>query len=611
LIAALGRAILGLVIDLRVPRALALSATCLSLLSSCDGAVAPSDAGVDAGTPPTCADPATRWAFPSPRWEASGGLVVPDQDRAGDAVRAMGWEAELTAVAGWPRRPTWVVPLDRVATQADATKVRLAVREGDGWREVDAPFSVAVLEGEHLAVQPRDPFPAGAREVLIALEPGVAGEARALGVCDGAAAHEQAAAEWPGSQALELAMRLSIADATLPLARVRERVAASPALIVRAHEAVELASLGDAAPPPAAAPHFAPRIVRGQLDLPEYRAEGAPWTLDAEGAPIAQGTTSPAFVVALPSAGAAPYPTVLYQHGGGGSPIEVLQVGGALAEAGFAFVAIDLPEHGLRAPSSGGGELSFLDFESMQRTRENFRQTVADHLAVLGGFDALNEAIEAELAVAGALDPARTFYMGLSLGGVSGAMTTAVAHDLVASALFVGGGGYPELLRYGLFSVLATRILRGEEPRPTVMLAIVETIGDAGDPLAYAQEAEDRSATPTPILFLQAVDDALVSAASNDQLARAFGASLARPFDHEVEGLTPVDLPASDTFAWSEGEEAATRILVHAPMNEVPSGRRHGALIALDYAQAMVAHCFSGARDGEACEVIDTGFADR
>jgi pimeloyl-ACP methyl ester carboxylesterase len=537
--------------------------------------------------------------------------VVPEADRAGDAVRSIGWEAELEAVAAWPRRPTWVVPLDRAATQADASKVRLAVREGDGWREVDAPFAATVLEGEYLAVQPRDPFPAGAREVLLALEPGVAGDARALGVCDGAAAHAQAAAEWPGTQPIELAMRLAIADSTVPLAEVRERIAATPALVVREAEAVELASLGDAAPPPEAAPHFAARIVRGQLELPEYRAEGEPWTLDAEGAPIARGTTAPAFVVALPSAGAAPYPTVLYQHGGGGSPLEVLQVGGALAEAGFAFVAIDLPEHGLRAPASGGGELSFLDFESMQRTRENFRQTVADHLAVLGGFAALNAAIEDELAIAGALDPARTFYMGLSLGGVSGAMTTAVAHDLLASALFVGGGGYPELLRYGPFSVLATRILRGEEPRPTVMLAVVETIGDAGDPLAYAQAAEDRSAPPTSILFMQAVDDALVSAASNDQLARAFGASLARPFDHEVEGLTPVDLPASDTFAWTADGETATRVLVHAPMSEVPSGQRHGALIALAYAQAMVAHCFRGARDGEPCEIIDTGFAAR
>ena len=592
-------------------RLAALAALSLGLAASCDGGVTPADAGADAGPPLTCADPATRWAFPSPRWEASGGLVVPDQDRAGDAVRSIGWEAELEAVAGWPRRPTWIVPLDREATEADATKVRLAIRESDGWREVDAPFTATLLEGEHLAVQPRDPFPAGAREVLIALEPGVAGQARALGVCDGAAAHEQAAAEWPGARALELVMRLSIADATLPLSRLRERLAATPALIVREHEAVELTSLGDAAPPAAAAPHFAARIVRGQLELPEYRAEGGPWTLDADGGPIVQGTTSPGFVVALPSAGAAPYPTVLYQHGGGGSPIEVLQVGGALAEAGFAFVAIDLPEHGLRRPPTGGGELSFLDFESMERTRENFRQTVADHLAVLGGFEALNEAIEAELAIAGALDPARTFYMGLSLGGVSGAITTAVSRGLVASALFVGGGGYPELLRHGLFSVLAARILRGEEPRPTVMLAVVETIGDAGDPLAYAQAAEDRAAAPTPILFLQAVDDALVSAASNDQLARAFGASLARPFHHEVDGLSPVDLPASDTFAWAEGGEAATRVLVHAPMREVPAGQRHGALIALDYAQAMVTHCFRGARDGEPCEIIDTGFASR
>lgn len=598
---------------MRSLRSLAWIALVLSI--GCDGGTTPSDGGQtnDAGPPPRCADPSAQFVFPSPRWESSEGLVVPDQDAAGDAVRAQGWDDEIGAIDAWPRRPTLVLPLDRSATATDATRVHLAVRDGDAWREVDAPFSITLVTDRYVVVQPRDPFAPGVREVLIAFEDGVAGDARVLGACAGAdpdPAYASAASEWPSDQTLELAMHLAIADSSAPLAKLRDRLAATPVLDVAASEAVALTELGEDAPSAEMAPHFAPRIVRGQLSLPDYRpAGGGPMTLADDGAPMSVGTTGPAFVVALPATGSAPYPVILYQHGGGGSPTDIFDFGGTLAAAGFAFVAIDLPEHGLRGPAGGGGELDFLDFDSPQHTRENFRQTVADHLAVLAGFDALNATIQTALGVEGALDRSRTFYMGMSLGAVSGSMTTATARGLTASALFVGGAGYPELLRYGLFAVAAQRTLRGGEPRPSVMLAVVETIADASDPLAYAQAAEDRSARPTPILFLQAIGDPLIAAEASDQWARAYGASLARPFDHEALGMTAVDLPASDTFAWTSGGPAATRVLVHNPMVEVQPTARHGALILQGYAEELVARCFSSARDDGSCEVVDTGFA--
>jgi hypothetical protein len=252
----------------------------------------------------------------------------------------------------------------------------------------------------------------------------------------------------------------------------------------------------------------------------------------------------------------------------------------------------------------GGAELDFLQLDSPLATRENFRQAVADHLAVLNGLAALEATIEAELGVVDALDETRRFYMGMSLGAVSGSMTTASSRGLIASALFVGGAGYPELLTHGLFEVAAARVLRGVEPRPSTMLAILETIADAADPLAYGLAAEDASAR-TPILFLQAVNDPIISHEASEQWARAFGASLARPVDHATEGFTELDLPAQNNF------EGVTRVLVHNPMNEIVPSARHGALILTDYAQAMVTRCFVSARDEGGCEVTDTGFGSR
>ena len=604
-------------------RARALVALVTILMLACDPSSADPDAGtapdagpVDAGPPPTCADRATHFVFPSPFWESAAGLTTPTDDLGGDTVRAQGWDTELESIDAWPRRPSLVIPLDRPTDESaiDATLVHAAIFEADAYVAVDVAFHVE-LRGQSLVIQPRDPFPPGAMEVIVALEEGVAGDARPLGACDGDTVHRaytQAANGWPGGETIALAMRLRLADSSSPMLRLRERLEASPVLNVIDAAAVELADLGDDAPDVTMAPHFASPVLVGQLELPDYRdPDGGPMTLDADRGLHANGVTRPQVVVALPSTGAAPYPVVLYQHGGGGSPLDLFELGGQLAEAGFAFVAIDLPEHGLRGPAGGGSELDFLDFDSPQRTRENFRQTVADHLAVLSGLDALNASIEAKLSVVGALDATRTYYMGMSLGGVSGSMTAAVSRELDGAAVFVGGGGYPEMMSYGLFAVAAASILRGAEPRPSFMLAVVETIADAADPLAYALSAEDRDVRPTPMLFLQADGDPLIGAQANDQWARAFGASLARPTQHAVEAMVEVDLPISDTFRFAPGGEAATRVLVHNPMTEIAPAERHGGLVRTDYMQAMVTHCFTTLRDTGSCEVIDTGFAAR
>ena len=523
---------------------------------------------------PSCADPATRWAFPSPRFWSNTGLVVPDDDLAGDLVREVGWVDDLEAVTHWPRRPRIVVPLDGAADAADPSRVHLAITSSAGWSEVDAPFDAWIsTDGDdaYLVLQPRDPFPAGIDGVLIAIEAGAAGDARALAVCGTEQDHAANDEQWPGDQDVELFINLPVAHSSAAFDRLRERLDDEPVLVVREAEAM------------------APRVLRGLLDLPDYRVPGGAWALGADGAPAAAGTTSPGFIVTLPPDGEPPYPTILYQHGNGGEPLEVMNQE-ALADAGFAFVAIDLPEFNARAPADGLDVLSFLDFDSMARTRDNFRQTAADHLAVLAGFDALNDAIAAELEVDGALDRTRVFYMGNSLGAVSGGLTTAAARGLTASALFVGGGGYPELLSQGILAVLASPKLVGSDPRRETALAVVEAIGDAGDPIALAASAEDG----LPVLFFQAVEDALVATAASDQMARAYGARLARPLDHAVAGMDEVDLPATG------------RVLIQAPMNDVPVNDRHGLLILSDYAQELVVHCFTG----DPCEVIDTGFAD-
>ncbi|MHB8878386.1 MAG: hypothetical protein ACYC8T_32220, partial [Myxococcaceae bacterium] len=213
------------------------------------------------------------------------------------------------------------------------------------------------------------------------------------------------------------------------------------------------------------------------------------------------------------------------------------------------------------------------------------------------------------IGVAGALSADRAFYMGLSLGAISGSITFSVADRVDAAALFVGGAGFPELVSTGLFSLLMLDVLELPAERSAVVLGLLEALLAGADPLSYAQRAEDAAAPPRPALFMQAVGDPVVGPAPSDGWARAFGAHLALPRDHAVFGMTEVALPVSGNFAWSPGGAPATRILVQAPMAEVPVNERHGGLIMQGYSQEMVAHCLSGVLAGGACEVVDTGFA--
>ncbi len=111
---------------------------------------------------------------------------------------------------------------------------------------------------------------------------------------------------------------------------------------------------------------------------------------------------------------------------------------------------------------------------------------------------------------------------------------------------------------------------------------------DFDDPLAYAP-FESRSSAPRPVLFFEAIDDPIAANASTDQWARAFGADLAEPYHHAVEGMAAVSLPSSGGFAWP----IATRL----------SSPRATA-------KKLVAHCLLTLLPDGACEVIDTDFGE-
>jgi hypothetical protein len=135
------------------------------------------------------------------------------------------------------------------------------------------------------------------------------------------------------------------------------------------------------------------------------------------------------FVLALPAAGAPPYPTVVFQHGFAGSNAQVLgRVAPTLAARGLATIGISAVSHGRRG--------NFLDLLTAtgRRLGDIFRQTNADQMALL-------RMIQAGVDVDGlTLRQTGIGYLGISLGGLMGGPFVAMEPGIQAAVLNVMSG---------------------------------------------------------------------------------------------------------------------------------------------------------------------------
>lgn len=157
--------------------------------------------------------------------------------------------------------------------------------------------------------------------------------------------------------------------------------------------------------------------------------------------PAAANLVRPAFGMApdlaKPATG---WPVVMMQHGITSKKEDMLALTGMLSAAGYATVAIDHPLHGARKVVLGEGEnqlvvsatetsaTHYLNLSSLLTGRDNLRQSAADglrlRLAINTMIDFSNPAAP-DLAV---FDSGNVYYIGHSLGAITGTAFTAVAN---------------------------------------------------------------------------------------------------------------------------------------------------------------------------------------
>jgi len=241
--------------------------------------------------------------------------------------------------------------------------------------------------------------------------------------------------------------------------------------------------------------------------------------------PVSTGNQTIPVLMSVP-AGAAPaggWPVVIFQHGITQNRTNLLPIADALAGAGFAGIAIDIPLHGITdttnplsiacaAPCQerhfgvdladnttgapvpdgmvdGSGQ-HFINLSSLLTSRDNIRQGAVDLMVLRDSLAAVTTA-----AFGVELDETRVNFVGHSLGGIIGTVYLAFEPDVAAATLAMSGGGIARLLdgsaTFGprIAAGLASQGVNKGTPDFDAFMVVAQTALDAGDPANHAVAA--------------------------------------------------------------------------------------------------------------------------
>lgn len=312
-----------------------------------------------------------------------------------------------------------------------------------------------------------------------------------------------------------------------------------------------------------ASPGTAANIHVGTLQVPYYLAApsgGNPtaalsgfWK-DTDGSFLTPGSKIPVktsdqtipLLVSIPVSAkpAGGWPVVIFQHGITGSRQNMLGAADALAAAGMAVVAIDLPLHGLttadslrlattafdsnaqerqfdmdlvnNTTSQAGADgtvdesgTHFINLRNLVVTRDNVNQSVADLFALtkaLATMDYDGNATNTDF------DISRIYFMGHSLGGIVGTVFLGMEPTVQDAVLAMPGASLAKLLdgsaSFGpviAAGLAASGVVKGTADYEA-FLGAAQTVIDPADPINYV----DRVRSGRGVLLFEVIGDLVI-----------------------------------------------------------------------------------------------------
>lgn len=297
-------------------------------------------------------------------------------------------------------------------------------------------------------------------------------------------------------------------------------------------------------------------VVQGWLrDLPAYRDDAGDLVLDEGGLALQQGTHDVPFRICVP-AGESDWPVAIYGHGTGGQ-LEDDAFDEELAAQGFGKVNLRfIGWTGDDVLTTFTGLGRFLDGSA--RSTAGLLQALSDGIAVSAALDTtLGDALSAD-TLAGEPNPAagrrpdttETLWVGGSLGGTMGMVTSAAHPTLRYGVLNVPGAGWTHFIpdSHTWDSFLKTILGASYDDAVDEQLAMVMGQGawDDVDGTAWVQAAEDKGSV---FLLQESVGDPILLNIGTEILAGSLGAVQVDPSIEDIAGLDHDTGPVAGTTA--------------------------------------------------------------
>ncbi len=299
-------------------------------------------------------------------------------------------------------------------------------------------------------------------------------------------------------------------------------------------------------------------------------------SLTPDYAPVLTSTETIPVLMTVPNANSASggnmpadgWPVTIFQHGITGNRSFMLAVADAMADAGRAVIAIDMPLHGLTDPTNplhavnspfgvhertfdvdlatnpleDGTEVEdtgpdgladtsgkyFINLQNLANSRDNLRQSVADLFALKASLTSAQ--VEGVSFNAGNLN-----FVGHSLGGIVGTVMLSFDNSFQSATLGMAGGGIAQLLANSdtFAPIINQGLLDGAGIETgsadyNTFLTVAQTLLDSGDPINHAATLAQSGSTQ--LHMIEVLDDAVIPnnvatapLAGTDPLARQLG----------------------------------------------------------------------------------------
>jgi hypothetical protein len=280
---------------------------------------------------------------------------------------------------------------------------------------------------------------------------------------------------------------------------------------------------------------------------------------DAAGAPLLSGKRDASFAAIIPACVttpgmALPRPTIIFGHGLFGSSAGYLKDDFVqqLAEDHCLVILagdfIGLTENDLRTAAD-----AVTDLNRGATVTEKLGQSVIDFMALESiARGPMAAAPEFQIGGKPVIDPANTFYVGGSLGGIMGNVLMAYDPNLTRGVLAVPGGAWSLLFERSNAWSLLKPIVQGAYPDPAVYALNVALFGMAFepyDPITTAAHVIKDPLFGNPvknILMWYSTGDCLVSNITTELVAREMGMPMIGPAVRAPWGLTPTPGPQAN-----------------------------------------------------------------